>query len=159
VLELGGIPSYPVLADGASPMCEFESDADKLIKQIHDRGVYAVEWIPVRNKVSVVAEYVTKMRAAGLVVTAGTEHNTLDLIPLNPSCKNGEVPPEIRQVFWEGACVVAAHQFLSLHCECGYVDSGGRPNPGYASADERIRSLANFGAAVIQRYFDACAAR
>ena len=24
VLELGGIPSYPVLADGASPICEFE---------------------------------------------------------------------------------------------------------------------------------------
>jgi hypothetical protein len=159
VLELGGIPSYPVLADGATPMCEFEIAPDKLITQIQERGVYAVEWIPVRNKVSVVDEYVTKMRTAGLVVTAGTEHNTLDLIPLDPRCKNGDVPPEIRQVFWEGACVVAAHQFLSLHGECGYVDSSGRPNADYSSADERIRSLANFGAAVIQRYFDECAAR
>jgi hypothetical protein len=159
VLALGGIPSYPVLADGASPICEFESDAGKLITQIQKRGVHAVEWIPVRNEVSVVVKYVTKMRAAGLVVTAGTEHNTLDLIPLNPSCKNGEIRPEIRQVFWEGACVVAAHQFLSLHGECGYVDSNGRPNTDYSSADERIRSLANFGAAIIQRYFDLCASR
>ena len=80
------------------------------------------------------------MRAAGLAVTAGTEHNTLDLIPFDPSCNDGDVPPSIREVFWEGACVVAAHQFLSLHGECGYVDADGRPNAGYASADERIRS-------------------
>jgi hypothetical protein len=159
VLELGGIPSYPVLADGSSPICEFEAHADKLIEQIQERGVYAVEWIPVRNQTSVVEEYVTKMRAAGLAVTAGTEHNTLDLIPLDPSCKNGEVPPEIRQVFWEGACVVAAHQFLSLHGECGYVDSNGRPNADFGSADDRIRSLAKIGAAVTQRYFDSCAAQ
>jgi hypothetical protein len=158
VLELGGIPSYPVLADGASPICEFEADPEDLIEHVQQRGVYAVEWIPVRNQVSVVVEYVTKMRAEGLAVTAGTEHNTLDLIPLNPSCKNGEVPPEIRQVFWEGACVVAAHQFLSLHGEIGYVDFHGRPNADYPSADERIRSMANLGAAVIQRYYEACAA-
>jgi hypothetical protein len=156
VLELGGIPSYPVLADGAAPMCEFESDPDKLIDELHERDVHAVEWIPIRNKQSVVAEYVTKMRAAGLAVTAGTEHNTLDLIPLDPACKDGEVPPNIREVFWEGACVVAAHQFLSLHDECGYVGADGRPNAMYSSADDRIRSMAKIGAAVIQRYFEKC---
>jgi hypothetical protein len=150
VLELGGIPSYPVLADGATPICEFECDPDKLIQQVKERCVHAVEWIPVRNNQSVVMEYVTKMRAAGLAVTAGTEHNTLDLIPFEPSCKDGELPPE----FWEGACVVAAHQFLTLHGECGYVDADGRPNAIYNSADERITSLAKIGAAVIQRYFE-----
>jgi hypothetical protein len=156
VLELRGIPSYPVLADGASPMCEFESDPDKLIDELRERDIHAVEWIPVRNKQSVVADYVTRIRAAGLAVTAGTEHNTLDLIPFDPACKDGEVPPNIREVFWEGACVVAAHQFLSLHGERGYVDADGRPNATYASADERIRSLAKIGAAVIQRYFETC---
>ena len=25
ILELGGIPSYPTLADGASPICPFEA--------------------------------------------------------------------------------------------------------------------------------------
>jgi hypothetical protein len=158
VLELGGIPSYPVLADGASPLCEFESDVDKLIEELRERDIHAVEWIPVRNKQSVVADYVTKMRAAGLAVTAGTEHNTLDLIPFDPACKDGEVPPNIREVFWEGACVVVAHQFLSLHGECGYVDADGRPNAAYSSAEKRIRSMAKIGAAVIQRYFENCMA-
>jgi hypothetical protein len=158
VLELGGIPSYPVLADGASPMCEFESDPKKLINELREREIHAVEWIPVRNKRSVVAEYVTKMRAAGLAVTAGTEHNTLDVIPFDPVCRDGEVPSSIREVFWEGACVIAAHQFLSLHGECGYVDADGRPHAAYASADDRIREMAKIGAAVIQRYFEECKA-
>ena len=37
-------------------------------------------------------EYVTRMRNAGLAVTAGTEHNTLDLIQMEPFCKDGDVP-------------------------------------------------------------------
>ncbi len=156
VLELGGIPSYPVLADGASPICEFEIDPEALIQQLKEGDIHAVEWIPVRNKRSIVVDYVTKMRTAGLAVTAGTEHNTLDMIPFDPVCKDGDVPPGIRDVFWEGACVVAAHQFLSLHGECGYVDADGRPNASYPSADARIKSMAKIGAAVIQRYFDTC---
>jgi hypothetical protein len=159
VRELGGIPSYPVLADGASPICAFEAGIDKLIANLQERNVHAVEWIPVRNSADVVSRYVTKMRAAGLAVTAGTEHNTLDLIPLDPRCKDGDVPAEIRAIFWEGACVVAAHQFLALHGECGYVDADGRPNSGYSSADERIKSLARIGAAVIERYSEVFATR
>jgi hypothetical protein len=159
VLELGGFPCYPVLADGASPICEFEADPDKLIRELQARDVHAVEWIPIRNQTSVVVDYVTKMRAAGLAVTAGTEHNTLELIAFEPFCKNGAVPASIRSIFWEGARVAAAHQFLTLHGECGYVDRDGRPNPDYDSADTRIRGLAAIGAAVIQRYFETCATR
>ncbi len=157
ILELGGIPCYPVLADGATPMCEFEADVDQLIQALRQRNVHAAEWIPIRNRSSVVVDYVTKMRAAGLAVTAGTEHNTLDLIPFEPSCKDGAVPANVRDIFWEGACVIAAHQFLTLHGESGYVDHVGRPNPDYHSADARIKDFARTGAAVIQRYFEACA--
>jgi hypothetical protein len=157
ILELGGIPSYPVLADGASPTCEFEADPDQLIHELQARGVHAVEWIPIRNQSSVLVDYVTKMRAAGLAVTAGTEHNTLDLIAFEPFCKDGAVPANIRNIFWEGACVAAAHQFLTLHGECGYVQRDGTPNPEYDSAEARIQGFAKIGAAVIQRYFDACA--
>lgn len=156
VLELGGIPSYPVLADGASPVCQFEADPGQLIRELQARNVHAAEWIPVRNSKRVLEEYVPKMRAAGLAVTAGTEHNTLDLIPFDPAAKDGPLPEPIRAIFWEGACVAAAHQFLTLRGECGYVDRDGRPNPAYDSADARIRELAKIGAAVIQRYFDAC---
>jgi hypothetical protein len=157
ILELGGIPSYPVLADGASPICQFEADPDELIGELQTRGVHAVEWIPIRNQTSVLVDYVTKMRAAGLAVTAGTEHNTLDLIAFEPFSKDGAVPAAIRGIFWEGACVTAAHQFLTLYGECGYVDRDGCPNPDYDSAEMRIVGLAKIGAAVIQRYFEACA--
>ena len=156
ILERGGIPCYPTLADGASPICPFEQSPDELISAIRARNTHAAEWIPVRNSVDVLGEYVTEMRKAGLVITAGTEHNTLDLIPFDPFCKDGDVPDDIRAVFREGACVAAGHQFLSLHGECGFVDGRGNPNPNYASTDERIKSFARIGAAVIQRYYEVC---
>lgn len=159
VLELGGIPCYPTLADGASPICPFEQSADELIAAIKARNVHAAEFIPVRNRIEVLREYVLKMRAAGLAITAGTEHNTLDLIPLDPSCKDGPMPDDLRAIFREGACVVAGHQFLTLHGECGFVDGQGNPNPDYASAEERIQRFAGIGAAVIQRYHEAQAPR
>ena len=158
VLELGGIPSYPVLADGTSPVCGFEADPDQLIRELRSRGVHAVEWIPIRNSIRTLLDYVPKMRAAGLAVTAGTEHNTLDLIAFDPFAKDGDVPEELRDLFWEGACVAAAHQFLSLHEEIGFVDGDGCPNGDDDTADSRITQFAKIGAAVIQRYFDTCAA-
>ena len=158
VLELGGIPSYPTLADGVSPLCPFEADPGELISRLRERNVHAVEWIPPRNTIEVLSQYVTTMREAGLVVTAGTEHNTLDAMRLDPPCKNGEVPADIRAIFWEGACVVAAHQFLTLHGECGFVDGAGNPHAEFKTADERIRGFARIGAAVIQRYYETLAA-
>jgi hypothetical protein len=156
ILELGGIPSYPTLADGTSPICGYEADVDQLIRTLQDRKIHAAEWIPVRNSPEVATAYATRMREAGLLLTSGTEHNTLDLIPLPPACNDQTMPAELQAIFWEGACVVAAHQFLTLHGECGYVDQTGNPNPAYASADERIRELAKIGTAVIGRYREIC---
>jgi len=156
ILELGGIPCYPTLADGASPICQFEQSPERLIAAIKERNIHVAEWIPVRNTVGVLREYVMKMREAGLAITAGTEHNTLDLVPLDPFCRDGHIPDDLRAVFWEGACVAAGHQFLTLHGECGFVDGEGSPNPDYASAEERIQAFAAIGAAVMQRYFEAC---
>ncbi|MCX6891497.1 MAG: hypothetical protein NTX51_08230 [Verrucomicrobia bacterium] len=136
ILELGGIPAYPTLADGTSPICAFEQPVEKL-----------------RNTPEVLTQYVRAMRAAGLVVTGGTEHNTLDLLPIEPTCvKALAVPEEVKEIFWEGACVVAAHQFLTLHGECGFVDAQGKPNPDYPDANARIAAFKSLGEAVIQRY-------
>lgn len=142
--EMGGIPCYPTLADGANPICPFEEPVGQLIERIRQRGIGCAEFIPIRNSPAVLSEYVKAMRAAGLVVTAGTEHNTLDLLPIEPACVNGQQTPEdVKDIFWEGACVVAAHQFLTLHGECGF-EAGAR--------EERIQELARLGAAVIRRY-------
>ena len=40
------------------------------------------------------ARYVRAMREAGLFVTAGTEHNTLDLLPIEPTCLDGAPIPD-----------------------------------------------------------------
>jgi len=84
ILELGGIPCYPVLADGAHPITPFESSLDDLVTDIRSRNIHATELIPVRNEPEVLRRYVSALRSSGLVVTAGTEHNTLDMIQLVP---------------------------------------------------------------------------
>ena len=153
ILEMGGIPAYPTLADGTSPICPFEEPVEKLIADIKARGFECAEFIPIRNTPEVLTQYVRAMRAAGLVVTGGTEHNTLDLLPIEPTCvKALPVPEEVKEIFWEGACVVAAHQFLTLHGECGFVDAQGKPNPDYPDANARIAAFKSLGEAVIQRY-------
>lgn len=153
VTAMGGIPTYPVLADGIRPITPYEAKVDELIGDLHARNVHCVEFIPTRNDPDVLTRYVTAFRDAGLIVTAGTEHNTLDLIPIEPTCVNGAAIPEpLQAIFWEGACVLIAHQFLSAHGEAGFVSSDGTPNTDYQTADERIVAFANLGAAVIQRF-------
>jgi hypothetical protein len=150
VLALGGIPCYPTLADGANPICAFEAPVEELVAALQARGIYSAELIPSRNRPEVLSRYVLAMRQAGLVVTAGTEHNTLDLTPLEPLCLgDAPIPDELQAIFWEGACVVAAHQQRVSQGEPGFVDAEGRPNAGYATADERIRAFAEIGAALI----------
>lgn len=144
IVQLGGMPCYPTLADGTSPICPFEEPVENLIDQIRRRGIGCAEFIPIRNSPAILSKYVKAMRAAGLVVTAGTEHNTLDLLPIEPTCVNGQpIPEDVQDIFWEGACVVAAHQFLGLHKQRGFEVGCG---------EARIKELARFGAAVIRRY-------
>ena len=155
ILELGGIPCYPVLADGVKPISPFEGSLDAFVADIRSRNFFSAEFIPVRNEFDVLRRYVMTLRSSGLVVTAGTEHNTLDMIPMVPTCIDGiPVPDELEEIFWEGACVVAAHQFLTVHNECGYVDGEGNLNPEYRSCEERVGAFAALGAAVIQRYYE-----
>jgi hypothetical protein len=144
IVELGGMPCYPTLADGANPICGFEAPIEALIDRIKERKIICAEFIPIRNTPAVLRDYVLKMRAAGLVVTAGTEHNTLDLLPIAPTCLGGQpIPEDVNATFWEGACVVAAHQFLSLRGQRGFDGTGG---------EERIAFMAKLGATVINQY-------
>lgn len=104
ITELGGVPCYPVLADGADAVCEYEADVDALIQNLNDLGIRHAEFIPIRNSPETLRQYVLPMRDAGFSISAGTEHNTLDLIPLTPSCIDGEaIPDDVEAVFAEGA--------------------------------------------------------
>ena len=152
VLELGGIPCYPTLADGASPVCAYEDPPEKLIKTLLAQQIFCAEFIPPRNEPQVLERYVRAMRSAGLVVTAGTEHNTLDRVAMSPTCIRGlPLPARVREVFLEGAYVIVAHQYLQLHGRRGYVGDQGELNPAFPSTEERIARFRNLGAAVVAR--------
>jgi hypothetical protein len=91
------------------------------------------------------------MRKAGFIVTAGTEHNTRDVIPMAPTCVNGvPIPEEAQKTFWEGACVVAAHQYLTSEGKPGYVNENGRLAGDFKSQDERISELRTIGELIIR---------
>ena len=153
ILALGGIPCYPTLADGTKPICGYESPVSKLIKQLNELGIPSAEFIPNRNTPEVLSQYVHALRDAGLVITAGTEHNTLDLLPLEPTCLGGApIPEDVQEIFREGVCVVIAHQYLTLMGLSGFVEADGTPNPQYSTAEERINGFSALGGAVLSAY-------
>ncbi len=127
ILDLGGIPCYPALLDGADPIPEFETDPDTLVSNLRARGVHMAQIIPRRNKPEVAERYAEALREAGIVLTIGTEHNTLELIPLQPACIGGvPLSERLMDLAWEGACIAAAHQVLVGRGEPGYVDASGQ---------------------------------
>ena len=148
-LELGGIPCYPVLADGAKPISRFEATPAELVSNVKGLGIWATEFVPNRNVPALLVDYVKVVRGSGLVVTAGTEHDALDLLPMMPSAKGEPIPAEILPIFWEGACVAAAHQYLVARGEAGFVTADGTPNPAYPDAESRIANFAALGEVVI----------
>ena len=150
VLAWGGIPAYPTLADGASPVCPFEDGPADLAARLAGLGIHAAELIPGRNAPAVVDAYVRAFRDAGIVVTAGTEHNTLDRIPLDPAARGGAaLSDEARAAFLEGTCVIAGHQAERAAGRPGFVDAEGRL--GAADRAAWIARFAAIGAAVIEQ--------
>lgn len=150
ILELGGIPCYPTLADGAVPICAFEDPPELLAERLLSRGIYCAELIPVRNRPDVVDRYVASLRHAGIVVMAGTEHNAQRMIPLQPKALGGAQLSDLaREAFWEATCVVAAHQELVGSGRPGYVDSDGRLAGGYVDVESRIKAFREIGANLI----------
>ena len=153
ILELGGIPCYPTLADGTAPICGYEDPPEKLIEALQDKRIFCAEFIPLRNDPRVLERYVMAFRRAGFAVSAGTEHNTLDLLPMEPACRAGSpVPEAVKEIFLEGAYVVIAHQFLTLHGCPGYVEDEGSLNAAFSGSEARIDYFRRVGAAVVARH-------
>ena len=146
--ELGGISCYPTLADGSKVPCEYEAPVENLIETLKKSGFPMLEFIPNRNSPEVLEQYVTSVRDAGLVVIAGTEHNTLALDPIEPKCVGGkEIPAKVQDIFHEGICVLAAHQFLCANGEAGF------PAQYKNAADKEavIAEFKNIGICVLNR--------
>ena len=153
--QLGGIPCYPVLADGSSQRCEYETPLETLIETLKSNGYTMVEFIPLRNQPDVLSEYVKAIRAAGIAVVAGTEHNTLDLLPIEPTCVDRQlIPKDVNEIFFEGVCVLSAHAFLKAQGQDGFIDDANNPNQNYSTDEARIEDFRKIGAAVLAKYFN-----
>jgi regulator of replication initiation timing len=148
ITEAGGIPCYPVLLDDPSgKFTEFEGDFEKLHNSLKKLGVECIELIPGRNDHSILKDFVLFFHERGYIITFGTEHNTPELIPLTISARNStQLDPDLKLICWEGACVLAAHQYLRAGGRQGYV------LPDGTHSNNQKNELAKLGRIVIEYY-------
>ena len=124
IIDAGGIPCYPVLLDDANGnFTDYEADKNKLLKELIKNDVYSIELIPGRNDYEILKDFVAFFHQNGFVITFGTEHNTPLLDPLKVSCRGGvPLDKELMEINYEGAAVIAAHQYLISNGMVGYLD-------------------------------------
>lgn len=128
IIHAGGIPCYPVLLDNPKgEFTDFEGDYEKLYQQLVAKNVYMLELIPGRNKPEIMEEFVTFFNDRGFVITFGTEHNTPQLDPITVYGGDGKaLSPAMKKIGYEGACVIAAHQYLKARGKKGYLKKSGK---------------------------------
>ncbi len=87
--------------------------------------MFSIELIPGRNNFNILKDFVTFFNKNGFVITFGTEHNTPKLDPIKINCGGGiDLDDELKQINYEGAAVVAAHQYLIAKGKEGYLKNG-----------------------------------
>ncbi|MBK8882050.1 MAG: hypothetical protein IPN67_06565 [Bacteroidales bacterium] len=148
IINAGGIPCYPVLLDDPNgKFTEFEGDYEKLFQSLNRLGIECIELIPGRNDHSILKNFVEFFHNKGFIITFGTEHNTPELIPLTITAR-GSAPLDesLKRISWEGACVIAAHQYLREDGRQGYV------LPDGTHSKDQKQDLINLGQLVIE-YF------
>ncbi|HEX2968872.1 MAG TPA: hypothetical protein VHO46_07175 [Bacteroidales bacterium] len=148
IISSGGIPCYPVLLDDpAGRFTEFESDCEHLYNKLKSLKVECIELIPGRNDINILRDFVTFFYERGFTILFGTEHNTPDLIPLTVTARGGvPLDDSLKKIAWEGACIIAAHQYLRADGRQGFVLPDGRH-----SADQK-KELARLGQLIIEYY-------
>jgi len=127
ILAAGGIPTYPFLADDAKGVyTDFEGDLEKVAKTLTERGFSSVEFITTRNDVVLLEKYALYLHEQGFVVTFGSEHNTPAMEPLELFARQSTpLTDTLKKINYEGACVVAAHQYVVAQGLPGYVGANG----------------------------------
>ncbi|SHF05953.1 hypothetical protein SAMN05444274_103377 [Mariniphaga anaerophila] len=147
IIDAGGIPCYPVLLDDSKGnFTDYEANKEKLLQELVKNDVYSVELIPGRNDFKILKDFVTYFNEHGFVVTFGTEHNTPELSPLKVSCRGGvPLDAELMNINYDGAAVIAAHQYLKAQGKEGYL------NGRKAKIDQKNYFI-KLGKAVIKKY-------
>jgi hypothetical protein len=149
IVKMGGIPCYPVLLDDKNGKCtDFESDFEQLRITLRKMGVHSIELIPGRNDINILKKFVRVFHEDNFVITFGTEHNTPELIPLKVDTRGHvDLDNELKEISYQGACVIAAHQYLKAKGNEGYIDA-----QGHCKANE-INDYRKLGSAVFNHFF------
>jgi hypothetical protein len=148
IIKSGGIPCYPVLLDDPSgKFTEYEEDPEKLYVSLKKLGIECIELIPGRNDHKTLKDFVHFFNDKGFIITFGTEHNTPEMKPLTVSTR-GFVPLDdsLKKIAWEGACIIAAHQYLRADGRQGYVLEDG------SHSNKQKNELMKLGQLVIEYY-------
>ena len=129
ILNQGGIPTYPFLADDNNGnFTPFEGLKEKAAQTLKERTIWSVEFITTRNTVEVLEEYVRFFQNEGFVVTLGSEHNTPAMEPIELFArKKTALSNFLKEANYQGACVIAAHQYLLATEGSGYLNKDGSP--------------------------------
>ncbi len=150
IIHAGGIPCYPVLLDNQKgEFTDFEGDYQKLYESLIAKKVYSLELIPGRNNPEILEAFVNFFNEKGFVITFGTEHNTPQLDPITVFGGDGkELSDSTKKIGYEGACVIAAHQYLLAKGMSGFLDASGK-----AKLDQRDEFV-KLGNAVIKNFVE-----
>jgi len=148
IISAGGIPCYPVLLDDAKGnFTDYEKNKETLYEVLISKGIYSIELIPGRNTFPVLKDFVSYFRSKNFLITFGTEHNTPQLDPVKVSCSGGvELDADLEQTGFEGACIIAAHQYLVAIGHEGYLDGTG------CAKQNEYNSFVELGEAVISHF-------
>ena len=148
IINAGGIPCYPILLDDESGRCtEYEANKQILHNELIAHGIHCIEFIPNRNDVEILRDYVDFFQKNGFVIIFGTAHSTPDNKPLRVSTRGGEfLDEDLAAVSHEGASIIAAHQYLRSREEQGYLDIDGNPRK------EKMNEFITLGKAVIHKF-------
>lgn len=150
IIHAGGIPCYPVLLDNPKgEFTNFEGDYQQLYESLIAKKVYSLELIPGRNNPEILEEFVNYFNEKGFVITFGTEHNTPQLDPITVFGGDGkELSDPMKKIGYEGACVIAAHQYLLAKEKEGFLDASGKAKL------ERRDEFVQLGNAVIKNFVE-----
>lgn len=119
-LQLGAIPTYPVLGNPVTPG---EADIAALCDRLAVWGFHSLELITSRNSDDRVAAVLAEAERRRWPVVDGTEHNTAAMVPLiNELGSDPRFLPQLRA----GALVLLGHQARIAAGQPGYLDRSGQ---------------------------------
>ncbi len=148
IINGGGIPCYSVLLDDESGRCtEYEANKQILHNELMVHGIHCIEFMPYRNDPEILRDYVTFFQKKGFVILFGTAHSTPDSKPLRVTTRGGEfLDGDLAAISYEGASILAAHQYFRSRGEQGYLDIDGNPRK------EKMNEFITLGKAVIHKF-------